>query len=283
MLNQAVGLKTSPVAPAEPDAGRARATVARQVWIIAIGCTALYAALCAVALLRPLWYDELLTCYIAKASTVSDVLRLVRKFDFTPPALHLLTRVSIGAFGDGSFGARLPSIVEFYAASVLLFLYARRKVGDLYAAVAVLMLWFSPVSYYATEARTYALLLAWFFGVAFFWEAAVTQPRRSAIVGLWVCSLGVVGSHVMAPFSLLPFMAAEVALFAQHRKAQFARWAGLVVPAACSVLYVPLIRSYGALLFPPASKNALWARKTTRPALRRLPCSACHAPAQIGQ
>jgi hypothetical protein len=55
--------------------------------------------------------------------------------------------------GPTPFGLRFPSMVEFYAGSMVTLLYVKRKAGIAFAALAVLMLWAAgPPLYCAVEA-----------------------------------------------------------------------------------------------------------------------------------
>src|SRR6516164_9276208 len=119
---------------------------------------AAYATLLLLEPHRNLWFDELLTYYITKAPSWKQLFELVYRFDLNPmPVDYVLRRLSIAIFGDNEIAVRAPSILAFYITSVMLFLYVRRKVGSGYATLAVLVLWYSPLFRYATEARPYAL------------------------------------------------------------------------------------------------------------------------------
>jgi hypothetical protein len=140
-----------------------RSTCGVESSLILAGLTILYVGLAFVASRRFLWYDELLTYYIASAPTFHDLIELLRKsIDFQLLPVYGLSRISMSLFGANQYALRLPSIVEFYVASIVLFFYLRRKAANVYAAFAVLMLWCSPTFRYATEARPYALVLMFF-------------------------------------------------------------------------------------------------------------------------
>ena len=84
-------------------------------------------------------------------------------------------------FGVNPLGLRLPSILEFFAGSLAIFFYMRRKVGDRYAAVAVLMLWASGTFFYAIEARPYALMFMCFSFLLLCWDGAATDRTRHCV------------------------------------------------------------------------------------------------------
>jgi hypothetical protein len=201
---------------------------------------------------RALWFDELITYYIAKAPTLAGLIDLAHRFDLNPlPMDYVLTRLSITFFGDSPMAVRLPSVVAFYIASVMVFLYVRRKAGDGFATFSVIMLWYSPVFRYATEARPYAFLGMFFASLLLFWDIATTAERRAvALWGVAASNAGLMLVHAFAPLSLLPFLVAEVWRYRSRRKPDYALWAALLLPALLVVLYLPAARVYSPVIFP---------------------------------
>jgi hypothetical protein len=220
--------------------------------------TLLYVVAVLEANRRFVWFDELFTLDLAKARTIPALLQLIRRFDFQPPAGYLLSRFSMELFGQSPFGLRFPSMLEFYVGSMALFFFARRKAGISYAAAALLILWSGTIFQYATEARPYALLMMSFSTLLLCWDIATTsEKRRLALWGAALSNLAMLSAHVLAPVSLLPFLAAELVRFSRTRKADFALWAALLVPAAAMTVYIPLFRGYGAIYFPSAYQASL--------------------------
>ena len=231
--------------PPEPEAKY-------QFWIVLAALTALYVLIVSFGLRRPVWYDELLTFDIANAKTIPRMWEMIRKLDFQPPLGYLFSRFSMKLIGQTPLGLRLPSMLAFYFASVVLFFYVRRKVGNAYAACALLLLWVGQAGPYATEARPYALLLLFFATLLISWDVATTSEKRSvALWGVAFSSLGMICAHVFAPLSLLPFLAAESARFSRTHKPDYRLWAALLLPVAAMILYIPLISGYGTISFPP--------------------------------
>jgi hypothetical protein len=236
----------------EPDRWR------RETWWVWAALTVVYATLIYFRVQRPLWYDELLTYYIAKAPTASNVLGLIARFDFTPPPTFFLTRWSVSFFGDSVFVTRLPSILEFYAASGALFLYTRRKSNTAAAACAVLLLWYSPTLYYATEARPYAMMLAGFLCLLLFRELAIAgEHRKLALWGMGLSNAGLLAAHAFAVISLVPFFAAEAVRYYSRRRPDYGQWLALTLPVAVMVEYIPEARHYKAVLYPLVIQGSL--------------------------
>jgi hypothetical protein len=212
-----------------------------------------YAILIYPAARRQLWYDELFTYYLARMPTLAQMLDTVRHIDLNPPPEYLLVRLSMFLFGDTEAAVRLPSILAFFAASVVLFFYLRRVASEGYACLGVAALWSSGALHYAAEARPYALVLLFFALLLLCWDTAVTAERRAAALwGVAIANTGMLAAHVFAPLSLLPFLAAELVRFRQRRRPDYALWAALVLPLAVTVLYVPLFQPYSGVVYPPA-------------------------------
>ncbi|MGC2404286.1 MAG: hypothetical protein WA510_31120 [Acidobacteriaceae bacterium] len=230
------------------------------LWVVIAGLTILYVIVVAIGNRRYIWFDELFTLDIARSTTLSELWYRVKTFDCNPPTAYLLSRFSMNIFGKTPLGLRFPSMVEFYSGSIAILLYVRRKAGVWFGAVAVLMIWaVGPTLYYAVEARAYALLFMSFAWLLLSWDTAVgTKPRGLALFGVSISTLGLIGAHVFAPFTLFAFIVAEAVRFLRRRKPDYPLWAALLVPMLAVLLYIPLIRLYGGIVFPAfASYNTI--------------------------
>jgi hypothetical protein len=220
--------------------------------------TVLYVLVVLVANRRFVWFDELFTFDIAKAQSIPQMWMLIRRFDFQLPTGFLLSRFSMELFGYNKLWLRFPSMLEFYVGSMALFFYVRRKVGIAYAAAAVLILWTGTTFFYATEARPYALLMMFFSMLLLCWDVATSEEKRGlALWGAAIANLGMFSAHVFAPFSLLPFLAAEAVRFRRTRQPDFPLWAALLLPAIAIAFYIPLLHGYAAIYFPPLFEASL--------------------------
>jgi Dolichyl-phosphate-mannose-protein mannosyltransferase len=237
---------------------RSRLESSYEFWGVIAALTALYVVVVLLANRRFVWFDELFTFDIANAKSIPQMWMLIRRFDFQLPAGFLLSRFSMEVFGQGKIGLRLPSMLEFYVGSMALFFYVRRKVGIAYAAAAVLILWLGITFHYAMEARPYALLLMFFSILLLCWDIATSAEKRNlALWGAAIANLGMLTTHVLAPLSLLPFLAAEAVRFWRTRKPDFALWAALLLPTAAILLYLPLFHGYSTIYFPPLYEASL--------------------------
>jgi hypothetical protein len=243
---------------AKTSEARLRLGLSGELWTVLAALTALYVVGVLVANRRFVWFDELFTFDLARAQSLPQMWMLIRKFDFQLPTGYVLSRVSMKFFGANKLGLRFPSMLEFYVGSMALFFYVRRKVGIIYAAAALLILWMGETFRYATEARPYALLFMCFSILLLSWDVATTSESRA--VALWcvaLANLGMFSAHVFAPFSLMPFLAAEAVRFSRTRKADFALWIALLLPVGAIAFYIPLFRGYSTIYFPPLYEASL--------------------------
>ena len=121
--------------------GRAALSTTREFWFAAGALTILYILLVSIGSRRYVWFDELFTFDIANSPSLGELWRREVQFDMQPPAGYVLSRASMHIFGSTPFGLRFPSMVEFYAGSVAMLLYVRRKAGLAFATLAVLLIW----------------------------------------------------------------------------------------------------------------------------------------------
>ncbi|MGD0444794.1 MAG: glycosyltransferase family 39 protein [Edaphobacter sp.] len=218
---------------------------------LVIALSLIYALFVAAAMQRRVWYDELFTLDIASASTPTRVMELIHKWDLNPPLSYFLSRWSVQIFGHGKFGLRLPSILEFYTASLFLFAFIRKRIGDAFALFSISILWEGPLFYYAVEARPYALLLMFFSILLYCWDRATSPDRPAwALAGTFFATLGLLLSHVFAPLSLAAIFGAEAVRFARTKKADISLWIALLLPCLAMLTYIPLFRIYRPVIFP---------------------------------
>ena len=70
-----------------------------------------YATLLLLEPHRNLWFDELVTYYVTKAPSWTQLFDLAHRFDLNPmPMVFVLRRLSMAIFGDNEIAVRAPSI-----------------------------------------------------------------------------------------------------------------------------------------------------------------------------
>jgi Dolichyl-phosphate-mannose-protein mannosyltransferase len=214
----------------------------------------LYLAVISGAVSRHLWFDELFTYWIAQAPSISKLLKQVR-IDLHPPLEYLLVRGSLAVFGDSEFATRFPSIVAFLIGSLCLYRFVYKRLSWTYGMLALLVFWSTPLLPYATEARPYALIVA-FFGIGMLaWQRAIAPARsKSSIVVLALAVLGMMFSHFFSLFYTWPFCVAELWRSYRSRKFDWAIWIALVLPTSVLLYYLRQLRSYQSMALPPVQQ-----------------------------
>jgi hypothetical protein len=234
----------------------------REFWTVLSVISIFYLLAVRFANLRPVWFDELFTFHIARASSLRQLWSWEVRFDNHTPTAYLLSRVSMGIFGPTPFGLRFPSMVEFYFGSLAILVYVRRKANLAFAVLAVLLLWaVTPTLFYAVEARSYALIFLSFACLLLCWDTAVRDSsRRLALAGIALSTFGLTVAHMFAPFTLLAFVCAECVRFARRRSPDYPLWIALFAPMMAMAIYIPLLPAARVIISAiPASRHTIGA------------------------
>lgn len=195
---------------------------------------------------RGLWLDEATTWYQASLPSLGAMLDDIRTTDVHPPLHHVLTWLTVHAFGDGEYALRAPSI----AAGVLLVpaLYgAAREAWDrrtglivaTLATVAPILVWYSQ------EARMYSLLLL--FGVLAAWaqQRAMRTGHPLAWLAYVLSAAAVVYTQYFGVFLLVALHLAFIPGVIRQQRESGHRWRPLLAVAGATALL-------GLLLLPLA-------------------------------
>ena len=201
---------------------------------------------------RPLWYDELLTYYVATAPSLRKFVDLVLHADLNPPLGYLPVMASHAIFGHQPLATRLPSAAAFLLAGFIVFYLVRRRLGGLFALGATALFWTGFFLYYAVEARPYALLLLWFCLSLLCWQRAMDDKARpGACWALGACVAAMLLTHCFAPVLIAPLIAGEAVRGFTTRKLDRGIWAALLLPLPLVLTYVPLfLGERGAMVYP---------------------------------
>ncbi len=226
------------------------------------------AALCAVTFLFgmirgasiPFWADELATTHIADSSSWAQMMQRSQTLDLQPPLEDALVRMSFHVFGTHEFAGRLPSVISFTVVVACMFLYLRRRSTVWFAAFgALLLLYNQEISYYATEARPYALLMATL-GVALLAYDSILESLGNVWVARYIllaATTAMLMSHVFGLFALGAFLLAEFVRSLRRRTLDIPTWLALLLPLISCVLYAPLLRGQSNLVYPPEMRPTL--------------------------
>jgi hypothetical protein len=113
---------------------------------------------------KPLWYDELLTLTVASQPNWHAIIAALRApLDGQPPLFHIIEKFAIRLARNEEISLRLPSILAMPCSLACVFVYAKKRWGELIALVCSSFLLMTMVfRYYAEEARPYSMVVACF-------------------------------------------------------------------------------------------------------------------------
>src|SRR5689334_3416683 len=110
----------------------------RRLEVIAVGCVfgVYVVGTIVAAALKPMWFDELVTYYIAGQPDLPHLWSIMATgIEQTPPVYHLLVHAANLLLGRGELATRLPSILGMTAAAVAIFLFLRPRVSGAGAVI----------------------------------------------------------------------------------------------------------------------------------------------------
>lgn len=219
------------------------------------GAILLYLLVTALQSSRRLWHDELYTLYIASAPSLARLFREL-PLDLNPPLEYLTARASLAAFGNSEYALRLPSVLAFLAGSIALGIFAARQLkAPAYGLLAMLAFWATPYFSYATEARPYALVVAFLALAMLAWQNAGRGPWAIWLLGFAVC--GMMLSHLLAALYILPLCAAEAFRCWRLRRINWAIWVALLLPCVIPFLFLRMVARVESSAFPAAFAASL--------------------------
>jgi len=226
------------------------------------------AATIARALVKPLWFDELFTFYIARLPAYQERLTAA-VYDGHPPFFYILTHASMRLFGESGLALRLPAIIGFWLLSVSLFLFTRRRLPSIYAFLALVLPLQTLAYSYAIEARPYGIVLG-MAGVSLLaWQSAGEARHRWAWLAVLAVSIAVaVSSHFYGVQVVLPLLVGETWRVLERRKVDWGVAGAIVV----GVLPVPFLLSVArGMISAQFTRTRMSASFFWKPTLPKLP------------
>lgn len=200
---------------------------------------------------RPFEYDELFTYYTSTSTSLAQFAGRVL-FDVNPPLNYLVTRAGIALFGDSPFVTRLPSMLGFLVAGLIIYRLVATRWGGGLALASLGIFWSSSLTVYAAWARPYGLLMGLFSIAALCWWNATREGSRARWhIGLALAIAAMFLTHCFAA----PFAAAigvgEVVRSIIARRIDRKMWAALLAPLVVLPLYIPLVKNARGVIYPP--------------------------------
>lgn len=187
--------------------------------------------------------DELFTLYFSRLPGINDVWReLATGVEQSPPFFYIVTRASLGLFGDNSVALRLPELVGVLLAAVCTLVAVARRSSLVYGVLAALLLLGSQATFYAREARPYGLVLGFVAAGFLCWQ--VRGDGRGGllvVVAMTIALTAAVASQYYAVLALLPIVLGEGLRTIRRRRVDGPVLTGLGVSLLPLLVAVPLI------------------------------------------
>jgi 4-amino-4-deoxy-L-arabinose transferase-like glycosyltransferase len=191
----------------------------RRYLLLALAIFALLSAYCAYTV--PLWYDEFFTLFISQIASLPKMLRAMPDGG-QPPMQYLLTHLSLRLFGETEFAIRLPEMLAYMAAGLLIYKIVRRHGTAIQALFALAMLLGATINReHAYTARPYGLLIAFTALTFYSWQTA-TLREHHRLLPLCGVALGIGGAILSHYFGVvhtgLLLAAGETARLIERRR-----------------------------------------------------------------
>ena len=205
----------------EQHSGVAAALALLLIFVIAVGQSAG----------KLLWYDELVTLKTASLPHWSDVWDFYANgLDTTGPVQSFIARLGLILPIDAELACRLPFILAYLVMGLSLYGFVRRRYAAGYALASLIFTLNYATFYYATEARSYALVLGGVGFAMFCWQSAVSGRYRPwSPIGVWLGLAFAIAAHAFAVFLFVPFAVAQLVNDFKRKKPDWAVWAALVL------------------------------------------------------
>jgi hypothetical protein len=193
--------------------------------------------------LRLLWFDELVTFYIAKLNSLGGIWRaLASGSDPNPPLSHALVMWSTRLFGDNAMAVRIPAILASWMGLVCLYAFLRKRVPVVYAAAGAFFFMATAAFDYSYEGRSYPLMLGFAMLSLLAWRWTVEGSHRYWSAALLAAALaGGISSNYFAVLAFFPIAAGELYRNIDRRKLELRVWVALAVGGLPLLFYLPLI------------------------------------------
>jgi len=189
--------------------------------------------------------DEMVTLLISRAP-IGQIYTDLTALTVHPPLYYILTHAWMQVFGFDLLSGRLFSAFTSAACVPLTYMLGRLLVNSRVGLVAALLMATSPfVILYTQQARMYPLLALLVLLTALIFVEAWRKGGWLRWLGVGLCALAGVYTHVYYPLSLLGLNLWAVAEAIRQRQFDRARWTGLIVSQLLAVLlFLPFLPSF---------------------------------------
>jgi Dolichyl-phosphate-mannose-protein mannosyltransferase len=191
---------------------------------------------------KPFWHDEIFTLVVARLPTLDTMWKAqLDGLDLSPPLNTVITRAVHEVAGVGRVTSRLPPMIGFWTASVVLFAIVRRRVGTILGLAAAALPCFTGAYRFAYEARGYGLTLGLAALALYAWLEIARTGRRAphlALMSLVIASG--VWTHYFAALACLPVVFGEIVRQKRLRRVDWPFWTAVVAAGLATLPLLPL-------------------------------------------
>jgi len=218
---------------------------------------------------RRFWYDELFTFYMARLPDLQTIWAALKDgADHNPPLLYVATKISHSLFGYGEFATRVPAMLGYLLMCFSLLIFVGRRSGRTYGMAAMVFPLMTGAYSYATEARSYGMVLG--FGAAAvvaYQFAADRVHRRLSVASLAIFLSAALLTHSYAVLLLVPFGMSEAVRTWTQRRGDLPVIAAVILPALSILIYLPILATLNSyvlntVVFQPSFASLMACYKT---------------------
>ena len=214
--------------------------------LVLIACAA-----AAQSSLKPFWWDELAGYDIAQLPHASDIWRFFKAGLDTPsPMPTLVVHATLRWIGSNEVLVRSPFEAGFLVMCLCLFGITTRRYGAGYGLAALLLPAISGTFYYASELRTYGIILGAISIAIYCWQGVERREtargsiaRRVGIAGIFLGLATAILCHLFSIFVLVPFGLAQLVRDRRARRFDLPVWGALALAPLCLVIELPGMRA----------------------------------------
>lgn len=224
------------------------------------GCY-LYKAIWA-AINTPLWLDEVLSVWVIKMKSASEIWSAIyRGSEFVPPTynlfLHYLTQIA----GTSYLVLRLPSIAATFVFTYCSFRLLRRYLG-IPAALFGCFIILEELRFYALQVRPYSACVA-LFGIALVMWDDLELPNSWWRYLTIFATLALANSiHFYSVFFIPTIGLIELMRWVRTRQFRFSVWLALFLAGVSIAVWLPLIRVFSQYNGGDVNSPAFYGRPT---------------------
>jgi hypothetical protein len=176
------------------------------------------------------WYDELITFHVSGLQPLSRLrYALNNGADSMSFGYYLVARLARMLPVDPLIAMRLPSILGYLMGLIGVYWFIARKLPAVAGLAAVLLMTLTSYRWYATEARSYALMVGFLAISAALWQRIGDRRFVTVLFGLALFSA--VASHSLAVLTIGCFAVAEIAFTLRERQRRWGVWTAMGVAA----------------------------------------------------